>query len=178
MSHYLNQWWPRVLSHSKRCEVYDAIWPTKNIRNFILHGDLEGNLDFIPWCRHDVSSNNWRLVCLIFSFKVFIIVPLHHLTFLRYRLMLICYTKCSSKADANSSPFEQNGQHFADDIFKCSFMNKKFCILILISPKFVPKSPSDNKPLLVQLMAWRRTGDKPLPEPILTQFTDAYMYKR
>ena len=24
-------------------------------------------------------------------------------------------------------------------------------------------------------MAWRRTGDKPLPEPMLTQLTDAYM---
>ena len=33
----------------------------------------------------------------------------------------------------------------------------------------------DNKSALVQVMAWRRTGDKPLPEPILTQFIDAYM---
>ena len=24
-------------------------------------------------------------------------------------------------------------------------------------------------------MAWRRIGDKPLPEPMLTRFTDAYM---
>ena len=24
-------------------------------------------------------------------------------------------------------------------------------------------------------MAWRRTGDKPLPEPVMTQFIDAYM---
>ena len=24
-------------------------------------------------------------------------------------------------------------------------------------------------------MAWRRIGDKPLSEPMLTQFTDAYM---
>ena len=33
----------------------------------------------------------------------------------------------------------------------------------------------DNKPALVQVMAWRRTGDKPLPELMLIQFTDAYM---
>ena len=44
-----------------------------------------------------------------------------------------------------------------------------------ISLKFVPRSPIDNKPALVQVMAWRRTGDKPLPEPMMTQFTDAYM---
>ena len=24
-------------------------------------------------------------------------------------------------------------------------------------------------------MAWRRTGDKPLSDPLLSQFTDAYM---
>ena len=41
--------------------------------------------------------------------------------------------------------------------------------------KFVPKGSINNKPALVQVMAWRRTGDKPLPEPMLTPFTDAYM---
>ena len=41
--------------------------------------------------------------------------------------------------------------------------------------KFVTKGPSDNKTALVQVMAWRRTGDKPLPEPMPAQFTDAYM---
>ena len=40
---------------------------------------------------------------------------------------------------------------------------------------FVPKGPIDNKSVLVQVMAWRRRGDKPLPEPMLAQFPDAYM---
>ena len=35
----------------------------------------------------------------------------------------------------NSSPTGQNGRHFPDDIFKCIFMNEKFCILIWISLK-------------------------------------------
>ena len=48
-------------------------------------------------------------------------------------------------------------------------------IPIQISLKIVPRSPIDNKPAVVQVMAWRRTGDKPLPELMLTQFTDAYM---
>ena len=65
---------------------------------------------------------------------------------------------------------------FADDIFKWIFVNEKFfCILIKISLKFVPKGPIDNKAALVQIMAWCRTGDKPLPEPILTQLTDIYI---
>ena len=41
--------------------------------------------------------------------------------------------------------------------------------------KFVLWSPTDNKPGLVQVMAWRQTDDKPLPLPMMTQFTDAYM---
>ena len=44
-----------------------------------------------------------------------------------------------------------------------------------ISLNFFLKGSIINKPALVQVMAWRRTGDKPLPEPMLTQFTDAYM---
>ena len=65
-------------------------------------------------------------------------------------------------ASLNSSPPGQNGCHFADDIFKCIFMNEKFSILIQISLKFVPTGPIENKPAVVQIMAWRRTGDKPL----------------
>ena len=42
-------------------------------------------------------------------------------------------------------------------------------IAIMISLKFVPKGPIDNKSALVQVVAWRRTGDKPLPEPKMTQ---------
>ena len=61
----------------------------------------------------------------------------------------------------------------ADEIFKWSFIYEND--RIQISLKFVPRSPVDNKSALVQVMAWRRTGDKPLPEPMLTQFTDAYM---
>ena len=32
---------------------------------------------------------------------------------------------------------------------------------------FVPKAPVNNIPALVQIMAWRRPGDKPLSEPIM-----------
>ena len=49
----------------------------------------------------------------------------------------------------NSSPPEQNGCHFADDIFRCIFLNETFYILIKISLKFVPKGQIDNNPALV-----------------------------
>ena len=61
-----------------------------------------------------------------------------------------------------------------DDIFK-SISNEIVWIPITISLKFVPKAPIDYKSALVQVMAWNRTGEKPLPESMLTQFTDAYI---
>ena len=51
----------------------------------------------------------------------------------------------------------------ADDIFEWIFV------------KVIPESPTDSKKALVQVMAWRQPGDKPLPEPMVTQFTDAYV---
>ena len=61
----------------------------------------------------------------------------------------------------------QNGRHFADDIFKCIFLNENVWIPIEISLKFVPKGPINNIPALVWIMAWRRPGEKPLSEPMM-----------
>ena len=69
----------------------------------------------------------------------------------------------------------QNGRHFPDNIFTCIFVNENWCILIKFSLKYVRKGPIDNNPALVQIMAWRQSGDKPLSEPMMTQFNDAYM---
>ena len=71
----------------------------------------------------------------------------------------------------------QNGLHFADDIFNCIFVNENVRISIKFSLKFVPKGPINNIPALVQIMAWRRPGDKPLSEPVMfSQSIDAYMH--
>ena len=69
----------------------------------------------------------------------------------------------------------QNGRHFADDIYKCIFRNEIVWISIKISLKFVPWGFINNTPPLVQMMAWRRTGDKPSFESMMAQCTDAYM---
>ena len=61
----------------------------------------------------------------------------------------------------------------ADDFFKCIFLIETDRIPIQISPKLFHMSQIDNKPALVQVMAWRRIGDKPLPEPMITQSTNA-----
>ena len=53
----------------------------------------------------------------------------------------------------------------AADIFNCTFLNENYKIAIQF---YVVMSAIDNKPALVQVMAWRRTGDNPLSEPMLT----------
>ena len=67
-----------------------------------------------------------------------------------------------------------NGHHFAD-IFKGIFLNENFWILNKILLKYVPKGLIYNIAALVQMMAWRRTGAKPLSEAMLVCSTDAYI---
>ena len=61
-----------------------------------------------------------------------------------------------------------------DDIVK-SIFNESVWIPIPISLKFVPKGPIDYNSALVQVVAWHRAGEKPLPESMLTEFNDAYI---
>ena len=61
----------------------------------------------------------------------------------------------------------QNGRLFPDDIFKWIFLNENIWISLRISLKFVPRVRINNIPALVQIMAWRRPGDKPLSEPMM-----------
>ena len=69
----------------------------------------------------------------------------------------------------------QNGRHFADDTFNRIFVNENVRISIKFSLKFVPKGPINNIPALVQIMAWRRPGDKPLSEPVTVSLL-TYIY--
>ena len=61
----------------------------------------------------------------------------------------------------------RNRRHFADDIFKCIFLNENVLISIKISLKFIPKGPINNIPTLAQIMSWCRPGDKPSSEPMM-----------
>ena len=61
----------------------------------------------------------------------------------------------------------QIGHHFADDTLNRIFLNENVRITIKISLKFAPKGPINNIPALVQIMAWRRPGNKPLSEPMV-----------
>ena len=75
----------------------------------------------------------------------------------------------SNGAHINTLRPRQHGRHFADDTFKRIFLNENVTTSIKISLKFVPKCPNNNIPALVQIMAWRRPGDKPLSEPMMVR---------
>ena len=76
------------------------------------------------------------------------------------------------KCGVNTLRQRQDGRHFAHNIF----LNENCSILIKISLKYVRKCPMDNNPAFVQKMAWGQTGDKPLSEPMMASFGDAYMH--
>ena len=64
---------------------------------------------------------------------------------------------------------------FLQTIFQMYFREEKLYILVQNSLKFISNGPRDNNAALVKIMDWRRIGDKPSSEPMLTWLTDAYM---
>ena len=66
----------------------------------------------------------------------------------------------------------QNGNHFAADIFKCIFLveNRMFN---QIPPTFIPFGIESS---LVQVVAWRRCGAKPLPEAMMIRKTIRFLF--
>ena len=76
---------------------------------------------------------------------------------------------CQLSSHVNSLRPRQNGRLFADDIFRCIFLDENVWIPIWISLNFVSKGPINNILALVQIMAWRRTGDKPLSEAMMVR---------
>ena len=122
----------------------------------------------------------WNFIYLRFSIKYAMIYVMNEIVFLLGALDLpfnkahhtkifhdMCQPHIHMIKNVNTLRPRQNGRHFTDDTFKCIFLNENVWISLKISLKFVPKGPINNIPSLVQIMAWRRPGDKPLSEPML-----------
>ena len=77
------------------------------------------------------------------------------------------FVPCICFSTFNTLRPRQNGRHFADVIFRCIFLNENARISLKISLRFVPKVRINSIPALVQILAWRRPGDKPLSEPMM-----------
>ena len=62
---------------------------------------------------------------------------------------------------------ETKYRQIADDIFKCISLNENVRVSVKISLQVVPTVSINNIPALVQIMAWRRSGDKALSESMM-----------
>ena len=82
-------------------------------------------------------------------------------------MVMIFHSEYAWRPTVNTLMPRQNDRRFEDDTFKRIFLNENVRISIKISLKFVPKGPINNNPSLVQTMAWRRSGDKPLSVPMM-----------
>ena len=53
--------------------------------------------------------------------------------------------------------------------------NENVWIMINISLKFISNGPVNEKAALIDVITWHWTGDKPLPKPMMIQFTEPYL---
>ena len=104
-----------------------------------------------------MSSAKWRPFCL----------GLNVLKKTQLLTAMLPNPKLYWKLLLNTLRPRQHGRHFADDTFKRISLNENVWILIEISLKFVLEGPINNIPALVQIMDWRRPGDRPLSEPMM-----------
>ena len=78
----------------------------------------------------------------------------------------------------SDSPLGQNGRHLADDVFWCMLVNKNTMFWYEIPRSCFLRIQLKINQHLFRVMVCRRTGDMPLPEPMLPPFTDEYMRSR
>ena len=117
----------------------------------IFHRKSDNTIDFLN--RRVLISHVWKWTLL--SHSLMITSPLRE--------------NCLDVVIAivNTLKPRQNGRQFPDDIFKWITLNENVWISIEISLKFVPKGLINKIPIFVQMMAWRRPGDKPLSGPMM-----------
>ena len=143
----------------------------------VVHNSLQyGYINYVMFCTGEAAAHGFDNIvqaslCLL---VVSCVISMRNvsdfgLETVNYDLHLFC------NFNLDSSPPGQNGWHFADDMFKRIFLNANILISNKSSLKYVPRGLIDYIPALVQIMVRCRSGDKPLSETMLTQFSDAYM---
>ena len=151
--------------------ICDNLWPVQaRINKYWPKG--QNTLDKIPthlgvdWLR----TWSWRQILL--KRTIYIIWACCVLrAFSHHSDKFPCIQFCVQRSSCmiNTLRPRQNGRHFADDIFKCSFFNENVWIPIKISLKFVPKGSINNNLALFEIMAWCRPGDKPSSGPMMVR---------
>ena len=119
-------------------EIYDSLW-----FNYVIYVHLTDIMHFLgmPWL---VSRGNYDTGAY---------QPIVSWLFTGSRLLLL-------EAATKWSPFSR--WHF-----EMYFLGRKWMNFDKNSIEVCSRGLTDNIPVLVQIMAWRRPGDRPLPKPIM-----------
>ena len=122
---------------------------------------------YFAWNPIHINSCNNKYVQVSTVFTILQLASLKHSDATWHQRSLLVQVKACHLFCLNTLRPGQDGFQFPDDIFKYIFLNENIWISIAISLIFVLSAPINNIPALVQMMAWRRPGDKPLSETML-----------
>ena len=78
----------------------------------------------------------------------------------------------NTKENIGTSRPRHNDRDFAGDIYENTLLKDSFFISMQISLKSVLKGSIHKRLTLVSMMAWRRSGDMPSSESMMTKFSD------
>ena len=147
---------------SPQLHCYNKCKIVKWLNNYLPHNNNDND--------NNNNNNNNTYFC-----KIWIMIPqtfseMHPWACHRSRRCLMLLTDELVQKNHHACYLTHWGRDKMDAIsqttfFKQIFLNENVWILIKFSLKFVPRGPISNIPALVQIMAWRRRGDKPLSEP-------------
>ena len=120
-------------------------------------------------CHILLTTSDFRNISLklVIIYEISVKMQFNGTTLANDNTLIFNYLCLMNHEMINTLKPRKNGHHFADDVFKCIFLNENVWILLQISLKFVPNGPINNISSLAQIMAWRRPGDKPLSEPMM-----------
>ena len=188
-NHYMNHWWPSSLNHVcviRSQSVHEHMFQSIGKRHICHNSLLTYGLSLVSI----VLTLRWglffptltRMITITFGIQLTNRSSTHNPDLFRiHSVTLLTPLSSGSKPQNTGQPgYEfahtiaddtlrprQNGRHFAHDIFMFFFIEWKCLNSRKFSLNFVPKVPIINIKALVQIMAWRRPGDKPLSEAMI-----------
>ena len=129
-----------------------------NVQNVIVSGE---KLDTYNYMKHFTPERLHKHL-MNADFLVTTYIPLQKLCFVY--IVYVAYTKLLNSKS-------MTGNEYRSLQVQMHFFSKEIVIFWFMLRW---SGPINDKSPLIHVIAWRRTGDKPLTEPMMTLFTDAY----
>ena len=160
----MSYWWCRtgpLLAQKMACHLFG----TKTLPNFDV---IWIKIQILLWKMHLETSANISHFVMVFV----LVNPPSGGKIGSISWILMLGLPCVSRSSAASTHWGRDKMATIFDIFKCIFLNENVWISIKISLKCICKGPINNILALVQIMACRLPGDKPLSEPMMVSLLE------